>query len=402
MRITYLTLLGAVFAMQAHAQQFTWNGVITQGLFHTDGNNVYGQSADDVSLDYTEFSLNGNYKLPHDARLSAQGIYRHAGAGFDGVDLDYLFAEKGFINNFDYAVGVRLGRIKHPYGVYNETRDIAFTRPSVYVPQSIYLDILGRDSLVSFDGVGFYSHYFASQGTATLELVYGKGREDDTDNIYLSEDFVELDVQNDPDNGYTLKLSYQSNDGRFLIAYGYGRGSFKSNIPLDLNDYSPLIPFDVPPISLITEVEGDSHILSLAYSFDHWNLVVEYLESDAKSGSPAIVADAVTSQFITPDFVSSLQGFSFRNQYRGRYIQIERDLSANLKLLSRLDYSYSKESFERRTSDYMIGVRWLPRDNMLINAEYHYLDGSFWINRAENPTRAQYWNMFAASISFRF
>lgn len=382
------------------AQQFTWNGVITQGLFHTDANNIYGQSANDVSFDYTELSINGNYKLPHYTRISSQAIYRHAGTGFDGVDLDYLFIEKDLINTFDYAAGLRIGRVKHPYGIYNETRDVAFTRPSIYVPQSIYLDILGRDSLVSFDGLGLYSRYFTNAGTTTLELVYGKGREDDTDNIYLSEDYVELDVENDPDNGYSLKLTYETNDGRFLIAYGYGYGSFESNIPIDLNDISPLIPIDLNPIALIYDVSGKSHILSLSYSIENWNLVIEYLESDLKSGAPAIMADALTAQFLTPTFTSSIP--NFRNQYRGRYIQLDRDITDALRFISRLDYSYSKESFERRTSDYMLGLRWTPSTNLLINAEYHYLDGSFWINRAENPTRAQYWNALAASISYRF
>lgn len=60
----------ALLSAPATAGNFTWNGVFTQGLFHTDHNNLYGQSERDVSLDYTEFSLNASYNFPDNLRLS--------------------------------------------------------------------------------------------------------------------------------------------------------------------------------------------------------------------------------------------------------------------------------------------------------------------------------------------
>jgi hypothetical protein len=155
----------------AHATNFIWNSVITQGLFHTDGNNIYGNSEDDVSFDYSELSLNANYRLSSDFKLSSQGIYRHAGAGFDGLNLDYLFLEKGLLQNQVGNVGFRLVRIKQLYGIYNKTRDVAFTRPGIYVPQSLYLDVNGWDSALSLDGAGIFAHYYFEEAILSVELL---------------------------------------------------------------------------------------------------------------------------------------------------------------------------------------------------------------------------------------
>jgi hypothetical protein len=47
---------------------------------------------------------------------------------------------------------MRVGRIKTAYGLYNTTRDVPFTRPSIVLPQSIYFERT-RNLTVSADGV---------------------------------------------------------------------------------------------------------------------------------------------------------------------------------------------------------------------------------------------------------
>jgi hypothetical protein len=54
----------------------------------------------------------------------------------------------------------------------------------------------------------------------------------------------------------------------------------------------------------------------------------------------------------------------------------------------------------------MIGVKWMPSPNILGLLEYHYVDGTLWLNAQDNPSAqqpfARYWDIIAASESYRF
>lgn len=69
----------------------------------------------------------------------------------DGVRVDYLHADLGIGHWFGGDADVMLGRIKIPLGLYNETRDVAGTRPSIILPQSVYYEN-SRTFLINSDG----------------------------------------------------------------------------------------------------------------------------------------------------------------------------------------------------------------------------------------------------------
>ena len=82
-------------------------------MFHTDKNNIYGETQDDISLDYTELSINGSYNFPYSTRLSGQTIYRHAGSqvlAAYGLNLDYLKLDKTLFQDETHMFGIRLGQ----------------------------------------------------------------------------------------------------------------------------------------------------------------------------------------------------------------------------------------------------------------------------------------------------
>ena len=114
-----------------------FHGFFSQGLFHSSGNNVFGKSKNSVSSGLTELGLNVSYQMLNNLSFAAQGLYRRAGAGTgDGgeVTLDYAFVDIMLLNFPDGRLGVRGGRIKNPWGLYNETRDVAFTHPTIFLP----------------------------------------------------------------------------------------------------------------------------------------------------------------------------------------------------------------------------------------------------------------------------
>ncbi|MCK5356094.1 MAG: hypothetical protein KAJ63_13330, partial [Methyloprofundus sp.] len=105
-----------------------FHGFFSQGLFHTTGNNVFGQSKNSVSAGLTELGLNISYQALNNLSFVAQGLYRRAGesTGDQGeLSLDYAFVDITLLDFSSGRIGVRGGRVKNPWGFYNETRDVA-------------------------------------------------------------------------------------------------------------------------------------------------------------------------------------------------------------------------------------------------------------------------------------
>lgn len=69
------------------------------------------------------------------------------------TQLDWAFADYRFK---DY-LGVRFGKVKLPFGLYNEGRDTDILRPMVFLPQSIY-DEQYRPYFLAYQGTGLYGN----------------------------------------------------------------------------------------------------------------------------------------------------------------------------------------------------------------------------------------------------
>ena len=154
------------------------HGFFTQNAIHTSDNNMYGHSKNSVSTDFTEAAVNFYYSPFEKMSFSFQTLYRNAGKiDNDSVDLDYGFIDL-MLNDYESGnYGLRLGRIKNPLGLYNETRDVAFTTPSIILPQGIYYD-RSRALLRASDGAQLYLEHRIDSDNISLKLNYGKPRND--------------------------------------------------------------------------------------------------------------------------------------------------------------------------------------------------------------------------------
>ena len=69
------------------------------------------------------------------------------------INLDWAYAD---YRQWDW-LGLRIGRVKLPIGLYNETRDMDMLRTCIVLPQGIYNE-LERDNLIALNGMGLYGH----------------------------------------------------------------------------------------------------------------------------------------------------------------------------------------------------------------------------------------------------
>ena len=153
--VGWLSLLS--FAPRAHAQDWELeplveiHGFVSQGAVKSSDNDYLGKS-ERGSLEFTEVGLNFTKSLGPDLRVGFQLFARDIGPlgdhqpQFDWYYLDYRFAD---------WLGLRAGRTKLPFGLYNENSDIDAARVPVLLPQSLY-PLQNREVLLAQTGAELY------------------------------------------------------------------------------------------------------------------------------------------------------------------------------------------------------------------------------------------------------
>jgi hypothetical protein len=168
----------AVRALDLLGGDFQLHGFASLTLVNTTDNNFFGRSDDRVSRDFTEVGANASWRLTSDVQLAAELLSHRAGGTDDGgVRLDYGLIDWTPLSREDGRAGIRLGRIKTAYGLYNKTRDVPFTRPSIILPQSIYFERT-RNLTVSADGGEIYAERYGDAGSLFASFAYGQPQTD--------------------------------------------------------------------------------------------------------------------------------------------------------------------------------------------------------------------------------
>jgi len=199
-------------------QDFQVHGFLSQALFSSSGNAIYGKSINSVSAGLTEIGLNISYQASDVLRFSAQGLYRRAGAiNPSSVRLDYGFADYTFFRHQQGHIGIRGGRIKNPWGFYNELRDVAFTYPTILLPL-LYFE-RSRNLYLGMDGGQLYTNYNAHFGRIGFKLNYGLMDVNDPELLKVLNPIAQGHLVSRPD--LVTQLTYDSPEGRYKLAISY-------------------------------------------------------------------------------------------------------------------------------------------------------------------------------------
>jgi hypothetical protein len=133
-------------ALQVH-------GFVSQGWIKTTHNNYLGSTArDQGSFDFTEVGINFTKPLGDRFRVGMQLFAHDLGPmGNYAPQLDWYY--------LDYRVadwlGIRAGKTKLPWGLYNESNDVDAGRVPVLLPQSVY-PVSSREFLFAQTGGEVY------------------------------------------------------------------------------------------------------------------------------------------------------------------------------------------------------------------------------------------------------
>lgn len=140
--------LTAVAAMgQETAQPVLLHGFGEWAYVRTDGNEFLDGN-EDGDYDTVGLGLNVTKAVGDNLMITGQLALRSGEQDKPVAELDYAFAQWRFSD----ALQLRLGRAKHPFGIYTEFFDVGTLRPFFHLPLSIYgpTEIAAQ----SYNGVG--------------------------------------------------------------------------------------------------------------------------------------------------------------------------------------------------------------------------------------------------------
>ncbi len=382
------------------------HGFVSQGYYQTTQTGWYGDS-DDGSFEFTEVALNASAQPIDGLRVGVQLMARDFGdAGDNRVEVDWAFADW----RAAARSGIKVGRFKMPYGLYNESRDLDFDHATVFLPQVVYLPQL-RDYTLAINGAMLYGGLDLGSSGQLDGSVFGGGqnvREEGDVADYLA-DLGSGETYSSITIGYILgsELTWQTPvDGLRARLSGFGMWNFES---VGHSEGTELQPGVFADLDITTEVENFfSGIVSLEYQRKGLTLAAEYLREYARSETEA-VAHPYT-YVPNPGF----PGTQLRVELPGSTVhQTGYRLTeaiyaaASYRLLDKLELSVSRQlrfadrhhpgsSYDRT---WAFAARYDIFSNWLIKAEWQQHSGSEIDTGNDYP---EAWNLFALKTTVDF
>lgn len=366
------------------------HGFASQGFIYTSDNNFFGSSEKGGSFDYRELGVNASIRPLPTLQLSAQIVSRTAGEGSKGdIRLDYGFVDYSFVSNETNLLGLRLGRTKNPLGIYNDTRDVPFARPSILLPQSIYFDRT-RNLAFSADSIEGYGENRSDIGDLSFQFGVINPIVDDPDTeagILGGERPGTLAAK----TSYIGRVIYERDAGRLR----FGLSGAQVNV-----GYDPAAPF--PSDFRAGSIRFSPMILSAQYNAERWSFTSEYALRHFRLkdfGVPALNLDFSGESYY-------LQGtYRFNPKWEAvlRYdaLYTNKDDRAG----SVFNMATGRPAHSRYAKDWTVGLRWNITPSVMLSGEYHRVNGTAWLPLLDNPnpaTATQKWDLFALLLSYRF
>lgn len=362
-----------------------FHGFVSQGFLDSSKYNYLGDTTRG-SFRYTEAGVNASFNPFARTRITAQGFMFDAGnAGDYHPFLDYASIEYTFN---DY-VGLRVGRIRKPSGIYNAIQDIDLARTWVLLPQGIY-DARFRDLSCSVDGGDLFGDASLSKaGSLSYELYAGyahaaadSGLGKLIDNSLGAATITSFDDL--PEAGYQFWWNTPLDGLRFGAAF--------CDVINFNYDFAFPSAYGLPPFRAEANIPIQTY--SVEYLWKDWTFQAEYY--NVQVSQDTISSFGTSHSFSSDD--SWYGGVSYRaNQWLevgGYYMEYYQNGAPTAG-------SFPSDSSQK---DAALTFRFDPTSWWVFKVEGHYIRGTALLDdNASNPVRnGDGWFMLAVKTTFSF
>jgi hypothetical protein len=378
-------------------QELELHAFLSQGYVNTTHNMFMGDSPSG-SFDFREVGANASLRLSPRWLVSAQLLSRKAGEMSNGsVQLDYGLVDFTAHASETWRLGFIGGRYKNPIGFYNDTRDVPFTRPSVFLPQSIYWEKL-RDIMLSTDGVQAYGEYFHGNHSLALQLGIGLPRIDENlEWTYLG-------------NNWPGEFEADRLSKLFRLAYEFNGGQIR----LSLSGLDAALSFEGAPSSPIGSGKNDFQywVGSFQYNAENWSFTTEYAQEPVEWRD---YRTAVQRNYPSPALDKSvvaeglyLQGiwlFSEEWEVMLRYDAAFLDRNDRDGTEQSRETGYRVPAHNYYAKTWSLGLTWTINRHFMLRGQLDRVNGTAFLSTRENPdptALTQRWTMFSLLFSAGF
>ena len=330
------------------------HGFVSQGAIKSTHYNYLAKS-ERGSLDFTEVGLNFTAQPTDNLRLGVQLFARRLGTtGNFSAKTDWFY--------FDYRwrdwLGLRGGRVKLPFGLYNEINDVDSARTAILLPQSIY-PLSSRDFLLAQSGGEIYGYVRLGVGGALDYRLYGGA--------------IEIDLPastGSPVQITNIETPYVVG-GRLLWETpleGLRVGSSMQALQLNFDVTAMMMPasYEIPAVLWVASAEYAAHDFLLATEYGRWR-------SRVRSDNDILKA-------ATPDVTS--ERFYVLASYRfARWFESSTYYSL---LIPNVDHP---DGVAANQHDWAVTFRFDINDHWLVKLEEHYMHHSAGLTTALNGVK---------------
>ncbi|TDU28395.1 phosphate-selective porin O/P [Panacagrimonas perspica] len=384
-RFRLIAALGLVVAGPAFALDYQVHGFAAQGYLLSEGNNFFGDSTNG-SHDYYEAAINGSINLGHGLLASAQGLIRDAGRTDSGKPrLDYALLDWNVIQRAESTAGVRLGRVKNPLGLFNDTRDVIFARPSILLPQSIYFDGAGlRGIFFSSDGAQLYAGraFGLHDWSMTLSTALDRDFTRNERELLLGDGAGPEEIRLEGLVFSQLTDSWNGDRVRLSLSHAHAKVTV---------DPSPTFPIDA-------EVNVNVYVASARYNAERYSLTGEYIYTRSRTHLDTVPsASASDGGYIQFDYRPA-EHWSMFARYDVNFVDAD-DRNGN-----RAAAELGVDRYSRFARDLTLGVGWHPDSHWGVWGELHSIYGTSTAPALDNPDGADdpHWFLFTVMAGYRF
>jgi len=125
------------------------HGYATQGFLFTTHNNIFTTNSSDGSPAWTTAVINISAQPTPKLHIAVQGRYSLLGNYGNAIVMDWAAIDYKVNDSF----GVRFGKVKTPWGLFNEVQDIDPAYIWALLPQSIYPTTSSNSILAHYGGI---------------------------------------------------------------------------------------------------------------------------------------------------------------------------------------------------------------------------------------------------------
>ncbi len=384
------------------------HGIVSQGYLKSSEYN-YLNNSKDGSFQFNEVMLNVSTYVTPKLRVGAQVMARNLGnSGNEDVVLDWAFGDYRVSDNF----GIRVGKVKMPHGLYNQTRDVDMVRNAILLPQAVYPEIY-RDVMNGFEGASLYGSFSFGESRGLEYEVYGGTV--DTDRTGFNKFLVWYDYQMAA-FGAPMPSYFESEE----VSKLWG-GALRYATPLEglrvgasgftiKNEYDGLVtaPYGTFRPHVTTDVES-IFVLSAEYTRDRWLAAFELTRTMADLTAEDVLVPTGLPDPAPPYGTVDLPTQS--DHRGGWYGMLNYQASDKVQVggyYSKYypDYGVREgDGFDYYMNDVAFTVRYDINDYWLVKLEGHLMKGVGGVSGAANVGSAfdeESWNLFGVKSTFFF